>query len=581
MKIIKMNSPYAYTPQIWPSVITLLLLPALAAYAWRRRSVPGALPFAIGSLLAALWAGGSVLEYAALGLADKILWVKVQAVWQLPTITAITCFILEYARPGRWLTRRNLALLAIVPVLILGLILTNDRYHLMWAGFSFVGSVLPVRAAGARLAIGYGYALGLVNVAAYVWLFLRSPQHRWPVAIMLTGMLASRTVYFMEKAGFVQYNLPLDILAVGIMDVIFAIALFGFHLFDPIPLARRMAIEQLHDGLLVLDARGRVASLNPAALAILGGSKKSLLGQPIRDLLPVCPDLPGSLPAAGRGRVEIRLERGSQPRDYMLETSALKDWRQVEIGRLLLLQDVTEQKQAHAQIIKQQRALAMLQEREQLARELHDNLGQVFAFVSTQGQAIRRLLGRGDISTADEYTGRLVEVARAADADIRESIVGLRAALLEQGLFPALSQYLAQFEKNTAIHTELVRPAGLDDGCFDAPVQVQLVRILQEALTNVRKHACAHNVEIKFEAGNGWVNIIVRDDGHGFDPAGRTDGSGEHIGLRVMRERALEVGGSFSLQSEVGRGTQVLVRVPVLVPAGTPVQVPAGERRDG
>lgn len=576
-----MNQPYAFTPQIWPSLITFLLLPVLAVYAWRRRSLPGALPFAIGSLLAALWAAGSVFEYAAIDVATKILWVKVQSVWQLPTVTAITCFILEYAWPGRWLTRRNLALLAIVPLLFLGLALTNNFHHLLWNGFSVVGSVVPVRGLGSKAAILYGYAIGLINIFTYAWLFLHSRQHRWPVALMSIGMIGARTLYLLENTFLGRYNLPLDMLGIAIMDVIFAIALFGFRLFDPIPMARQMAIEQLRDGMLVLDSQGRVASLNPAAQAILGRPQKSSLGRPIRELLPGWTELSGKLDEAGSAPMEIQLGAGEARRDFRLETSALKDWRQVQIGQLLVLQEVTEQKKAQAQIIEHQRALAMLEERGQLARELHDNLGQVFAFISTQGQTIRRLLGRGEISTADEYTNRLVEVAQAADVDIRESILGLRASLLEHGLFPAIQQYLVQYEKNTRIQTELIRPASLKDGCFDPAVEVQLLRILQEALTNIRKHAGARRVEIKFEAGQGWVNISIKDDGQGFDPAGSTDGSGEHIGLRVMGERARGVGGSLSLNSKVGQGTQVLVQVPanvlVRVPANELVRVPAGK----
>jgi signal transduction histidine kinase len=320
--------------------------------------------------------------------------------------------------------------------------------------------------------------------------------------------------------------------------------------------------------MLVLDPRGRVASLNPAAQAILGLTEKRSLGQPVQDLLPNCAEWAGSLQVAEPGQSEIHLGTGPETHHYMLETSALKDWRGLEVGHMLLLHDVTRLKQAQAQIIEQQRVLAMLQEREQLARELHDSLGQSFAFVSTQGQAIHRLLGRGDVSTADEYVARLVEVAREADVDIRESILGLRSLHLEHGLFQALTQYLARYEKNTLIHTKLIRPVSLQDGCLDAQVEVQLVRILQEALTNIRKHAKARHVEIKFEAGQDCVTVTVRDDGQGFDPAEHMDESGEHIGLRVMNERAKGIGGSISLQSMPGQGTQLQVQVPLGVSHG-------------
>jgi hypothetical protein len=99
---------YAYTPAIWPSVITVLLLILLAIFSWRRRSVPGALPFTVAFLFGALWVVGVSLEVAAVDASTKIFWVKYQATWVLPSAMAITCFLLEYAWPGRWLTRSNL-----------------------------------------------------------------------------------------------------------------------------------------------------------------------------------------------------------------------------------------------------------------------------------------------------------------------------------------------------------------------------------------------------------------------------------------------------------------------------------------
>ena len=96
----------------------------------------------------------------------------------------------------------------------------------------------------------------------------------------------------------------------------YAIALFGFRIFDPIPLARQTAIEQLHSGMLVLDPQGKIVSLNPAACAILGSLQKCLLGRQIQDLLPASAGMIGDLPAAGKGQSEISLGSGSHIRYY-------------------------------------------------------------------------------------------------------------------------------------------------------------------------------------------------------------------------------------------------------------------------
>jgi serine phosphatase RsbU (regulator of sigma subunit) len=357
---------------LWLLLATVALLVALAWFSWRRRSVPGAVPFAVGCVFTALWAAGSFMEYAVADVATKIFWVKFQSVWQLPATTAITCFILEYVWPGRWLTRRNLALLSIVPLLILALALTNDFHHLMWIGFTYDGSVLPLRGPSAWVLLVYAYAVGIANILLVAWLFLRWPQYRWPMAMVLISQVGARAVYLLEKAYVVRTDLPLDILGVLVVFVAWAIVLFGFRILDPVPLARRAVIAQMHDGLLVLDAEGRVASLNPAAQAILGAPARTAVGQPVQDLLPMVPDADGDGLDAGTEQIEICLGSEVQPRYYLLETSTLKDVRGLTVGCLLLLHDRTERRQAQARILEQQMEIAMLQEREQLARLQHE-----------------------------------------------------------------------------------------------------------------------------------------------------------------------------------------------------------------
>ncbi len=562
-----MAGDYDYTPQIWPYLLTALLLVALAIFSWRRRAVPGARPFAAACLFALIWVAAAAAESMALDPAAKLAWFKFQAVWQLPTLTAITCFVLEYANPGRWLTRRTLILLSIPPLLESALILSNDLHHWHWLGFSVGASVVPLRGPVFWIMFAYGLCLLLVNFTAFAWLFVRSPWHRLPVALMLVGNVTGRSLHALETLRG-QATLGWDpfFFMMVIPFGIYAIALFGFRIFDPVPAAGRAAIEQMREGMVVFDTGWRALSLNPAAAGILGVSAARARGRTRAELLPSCPEA-GQCLGAGASPIEVSLRgggaAGAGARRYALMLTPLMDHRALTMGYLLLLHDVTEERRAQAQFLEQQTALAMLQEREKLARELHDSLGQVFAFVNTQGQTVRRLLSRGDITTADELVGRLVEAAGEANVDIRESILGLRETLSGRGLFPALAHYLRQYEKNYGVHTELEVPESLTDGAFEPQVEVQLLRIVQEALTNVRKHAGARCVRVAFAAEAGWAQVTVEDDGQGFDPGARDDGAGEHVGLRVMRERAEQVGGSLTPTSKPGQGTRVVVRVPL------------------
>ncbi len=569
-----MSWPYAYTPTIWPSVLTVLLLVALSVYAWRRRSVPGVLLFAIAGLLDALWMAGYTLVIAATDAAAKIFWLKFGSVWQAFGATAVTCFLLEYAWPGRWLTRRNLALLSIPPLLIMGLILTDDLHHLMWRGFVVDGpGVTELLGPAGRAAVAYGVGLVLVNLVVFVWLFLRSPQHRWPVVLMLTGQIAVRVAFVAHVGQVIESDLPLNVLGVAFLFVMYATALFGFRIFDPIAMARQRVIEQLHSGMLVLDPQGRVISLNPGAGRILGQRPGDLKGRRMSDLLPPYPDAPLDeteqteielcLPEA-HSRKDDGVGAGPAVRHYALAISSLKDWRGLEVGRLLLLRDVTAQKRAQAQILEQQRALAMLSERERLARELHDDLGQVLGYVKMQAQAARDRLAQGQAAAADLDLAQLVTVAQEAHTDVREYILGARSGTgAEAGLVPALRRYLAQFGEAYKIQAELIVSPEWTGSVLEPTVRAQVLRIVQEALTNARKHARARCVQVSLGLEEGLARIVVHDDGVGFDPTLLATADGLKYGLRFMRDRAQEVGGSVEIDSAPGQGTRVVVQVPV------------------
>ena len=556
-----MTWDYAYTPAIWPSLLTVLLLSALSAYSWRRRSVPGALPFAVGSLFGAIWAAGSLMEIAAVDPSTKFFWVRFQAVWQLPAVTAITCFVLDYTWPGRWLTRRNIILLSLAPLLYMALVLTNGLHHLVWFGFTVDGVVVPLRGPINWLFIAYGYGLGVVNILLFSWLFWRSPPHRLPVGIMLVGQIGSRVVYLLEMMRVIHVHVPLDVFILAYVDLIYAVALFGFRIFDPVQLARHMVIDQMREGMLVLDPQGRVTSLNPAAKAILQAPAGRILGRPFQELVPEYSQTNGDQRAVEP--IEINQEMESETRCYSLVSSILKDWRGLEVGRMLLLHDITAQKLAHARLVGQQRTRAAHQERERLARELHDSLGQTLAATHLQASTARLLLARGDTVQTERYLEEMAAMTMAAEADVREYLLGAKTTCsADLPFFPALCLYLERFGQQYGLQIGLDIPQQIEAQGLSPAIEVQLMRIIQEALSNVRKHAGAERVHIEFARAGPLLQITIRDDGRGFDP-GAVARQSDRYGLQAMGERAEELGGHCQVISQPGQGAQVIVQVPL------------------
>jgi signal transduction histidine kinase len=268
---------------------------------------------------------------------------------------------------------------------------------------------------------------------------------------------------------------------------------------------------------------------------------------------------------------------GQAVRYYTLAISPLKDWRGLQVGRLLLLRDVTEQKQAQAQLLAQRWAQAILQERELLAQELHDGLAQNLGFLNLQTQAAQLYLRAGQGQAAQDSLDRLAHVALEVQGDTRELIGNLLTiSLPSEGFCSTLRHVVTHFEEQNDLHVSLdiehEAEAGCDPSVLPPATGVQLLRIVQEALTNVRKHAGGPTqINVRLKAQAGQLQLTVQDNGAGFDPA-QTGSDGKHFGQQVMRQRAARIGGQLIVHSAPGQGTRVEVCVPLSTqnPKGLP-----------
>jgi signal transduction histidine kinase len=210
-----------------------------------------------------------------------------------------------------------------------------------------------------------------------------------------------------------------------------------------------------------------------------------------------------------------------------------------------------------------QRVVATLNERERLARELHDSIGQVLGYISMQAQTAQKLAESGNAGKTASILNRLTEVAREAHADVRESILSLRTDLTsELNFIQALQKYLNHFQTSFGIDTELLLPDQLNEDALSPEVRIQVMRVIQEALNNASRHGGAQSVKVAIVQEDGSLNIIISDDGSGFNPAELQQETGKHFGLVFMRERMAQIGGSINIKSQPGSGTTVQLELP-------------------
>lgn len=202
----------------------------------------------------------------------------------------------------------------------------------------------------------------------------------------------------------------------------------------------------------------------------------------------------------------------------------------------------------------------MLEERQRLSREIHDGAAQMISGIRWQVQTLRKHLSERHLEL--DEAKQLENLVEEAYRDTRESLEVLRTYTGDGTFIPNLDAYIQHLKKDCEIDYDLeVDTGNLDLG---PSVELQLLRICQEALKNVKKHSRAHHVQVKVIPVNGHIKVTISDDGCGFDAvAFYHDGvEAKGHGLAIMKERASTVGGQFRVISMVGRGTEIQVEVP-------------------
>lgn len=210
-----------------------------------------------------------------------------------------------------------------------------------------------------------------------------------------------------------------------------------------------------------------------------------------------------------------------------------------------------------AELMRAERQAATVDERERIAREMHDSLAQVLGITHLRLLSVCARPGLpADVS---DDLSELVGICHDAYIDVREGILGLReASRPERSLAESLGVYVAKFSRQSSIDTTLRTDGQLDLG---PQAEIQIIRVIQEALTNIRKHSGAHAADVTIRAEEDHIVFDVSDDGCGFDPAALGSG-GERFGLHSMRERTELLGGRFDVRAAPGRGTRVRAVVP-------------------
>jgi signal transduction histidine kinase len=226
-----------------------------------------------------------------------------------------------------------------------------------------------------------------------------------------------------------------------------------------------------------------------------------------------------------------------------------------------LVDSIARQKQ-ELEKLTQVRQQAIMDERERIARELHDGVAQFLGYINTKIVAISTLLDKNENRLAQKQIDQIVQAVHDQSVDVRASIVGLKLA--ESGgddLAGNLREYVRQCNLLLDLPVELVVEPAAEHARLNPEVELHLVRIVQEAISNIRKHAHANYALVKLALEGDMLALTIQDDGVGFNPWQMNIDNQPHFGLQTMRERAELAGAQLSLVSEPGAGTTVTLQL--------------------
>jgi PAS domain S-box-containing protein len=560
---------YHYDPMLWPTLGSAVFIGVIALYLWRRRAdTTGAFTLALLALLLVVWCLAGAADSAATEFAVQRFWFVFRDSLTLPGVVLAFWFALRYAGLERWLTRPVVIIL--VGVTIAHVLLDfADGGQLLWTSIWWEREIHGDRTTLGLLFAAFATGMFLLATAVFVLLFARSPAHRTPVAVILVGQIALRVLYPMVvfNVAYVP-NIVSGVVGFDFVAVTYTIALFRFRLFDLVPVARQTIVERMPDALLVLDAAGRIADLNDAAERVLGVRARGVLGRPVTVALAPFPTAAASIAQPDLATTtEATFETSAGRGTYEVTRTPLADWQGRAIGHLVLLHDITALRRIGAQLVEQERALAAAQERERMARELHDGLAQDLwlAKLKTGRLAALPELGPDARALNDEITAAI----DASLDEARQAVATMRLSGERGGTFcELLGRRLEDFEDRFGLGVEFDCDPELT--ALAPRAEAETLRIVQEALTNVRRHADATVVRVRAAVEDGRLVLEVRDNGRGFDQSAVGDDS---YGLAGMRERAALVGGELEIQSAPQKGTRVTLQVPVNLPVDVGVDV--------
>lgn len=565
------NMTYIYTPYLWPFIAAMIVNIIMIFYLMKKWHRVGAAAFMFTLALSSLWCLETAMELCGVTLESKLLWAKIGYFSHSLSPVTWMIMILQLTDWQHWINRKRIMLLFVIPILTIIFVWTNDFHGLIWKYVYINTNNIP-----STLSVKHGYwfwihavysdGMNLLSIILTVKFWVnKAPLYGRQFAYLTVSMLF---VILANAAHIFGIGPKIDTTSIawGISSVFITWALFRNKLFDIVPIARNRIMESMADGILVMDSENRIVDMNFSALKIFNCEAVKSIGVSVFDFLKELPEL-SELVASDKEYKEFEYFIHGERQYYEASCLPVKNERENVLGKLLVIHDITEKKTIEKKLLQKQMEIAAKEERDRMARDLHDNLGQILGFINVQAQASIEYLKHDQLETATQCLERLTEVAQDAHSRVRHAILLMRSeteilAVNDNRLSEELSNIVERFKKRYSITIDINFNELEELKAVSTKKTDQILNIIKEALNNVVKHSKADTVKITFENEDDYFTVTIKDNGCGFNINNNIFINQDKYGILFMKERAKEIGGKLHLYSEIGTGTTVKIQVP-------------------
>jgi signal transduction histidine kinase/CheY-like chemotaxis protein len=581
-----MNDPYYV---FYHSAMILSLLGSLfiIVFAWRYRQAPGALAMIALAAATFVWTLGYLLETHQATLEGKSFCTNIGYIGNMSVPIAWFIFSLHYISGNRLITGWKILPFCVIPVVIMVLVWTNPSHHLMWYNEYLSPSgpfTVTFKTYGPFfwIALAHNYIYIIAGVVILVRrLFVGTPLYSRQAFSLLVAVslpLIWNIIYVFNLVSLPRKDLTPVMFAISGIAIL--LGLIRFHLFSAVPFAHKFLIQQMRDGILVFDEQKRLLEANPAVLLMLGADKR-IIGKRTDDLSLSFPLLE-TIIGAGSG-VGLPLMMGGEERFYEIETTAMRDNRETQVGYLTILHDITERKVSEEEV-RQLEAKAQIASRLSAVGELASGVAHEINNPLTSVIGYAELLSdredipedmKNDLEVIIESGRRVADIVQRLLTFARHS----KAARSNVDINVIINAVL-KLRAYTLMTNNIKVTTQLDD---ELPITVADAGQLQQVFLNLiinaenemRQVGGEGMLLIKTEKTDDVIKISFTDNGPGiarenlgkiFDPFFTTKnvGEGTGLGLSICHSIVTEHEGSIWAESQQGKGATFFVELPIV-----------------